>query len=296
LKKILVTGGAGFIASNLIKYILKTNKNIKIYSFDNYSTGSTRNHISSKKIIYLDGQTSKINNNKTLNKIDFDTVFHFAEFSRIVPSFKNYDTCIKSNTIGTFEVIKFALNKNAKLIYSASSSTVGKNKYLSPYSWSKYANNELIKNFSKWFGLKYVIVYFYNVYGTNQITSGTMSAVIGIFEKQYLSNQPLTVVKPGTQKRDFTHVNDIVIGTYLASTKTENSEFHIGSGRNYSVLEVAKMFNHKIKFIAERPGERFYSLSNTNNAKKILNYVPKYDLESYVKQFIKNNKIDEKYR
>jgi UDP-glucose 4-epimerase len=123
-----------------------------------------------------------------------------------------------------------------------------------------------------------------------------MSAVIGIFEKQYLSNQPLTVVKPGTQKRDFTHVNDIVKGTYLASTKTENSEFHIGSGRNYSVLEVAKMFNHKIKFIAERPGERFYSLSNTNNAKKILNYVPKYELESYVKQFIKNNKIDEKYR
>ena len=292
MKKILITGGAGFIASNLINLILKKNKNIFIYSYDNYSSGSSKNHIKSKFTNYLKGDTIDINNNAILKKINFDFVYHFAEFSRIVPSFKNYDKCIKTNSMGTYEVIKFCLNKKSKLIYSASSSTIGKNKYLSPYSWSKYVNNELIKNFSKWFGLKYVIVYFYNVYGTNQITSGEMSAVIGIFEKQYLLNQPLTVVKPGTQKRDFTHVEDIVNGTYLAATKSINSEFHIGSGKNYSILQVAKMFKHKIKIVASRPGERFYSLSNSTKAKKVLNHTPKHNLSEYVKQFIKIGKIE----
>ena len=213
-------------------------------------------------------------------------MFHFAEFSRIVPSFDNYDTCIKTNTYGTFEVIKFCLQKKAKLIYSASSSTIGNNKFLSPYSWSKYANNELIKNFSKWFGLKYVIVYFYNVYGPNQITKGHMSAVIGIFEKQYLLGKPLTVVKPGTQKRDFTHVEDIANGTYLAATKSLNSEFHLGSGKNYSIIEVAKMFKSKYKLVSERPGERFYSLSKSNKAKIQLKYRIKNDLKSYITNFI----------
>ena len=181
------------------------------------------------------------------------------------------------------------MEKKAKLVYSASSSTIGKNRNLSPYSWSKYANNELIKNFSKWFGLKYVIVYFYNVYGPNQIMKGQMSAVIGIFEKQYLSGKPLTVVKPGNQKRDFTHVEDIANGTYLAATKSINSEFHLGSGKNYSIMQVAKMFKTKYKLVAERPGERFYSLSNTNKAKKYLKYSIKYDLKKYIIDFI--NKV-----
>ena len=292
MKKILITGGAGFIASNLINLILKKNKKVLIYSYDNYSSGSKKNHIKSKLIKYLKGDTKNINKNIILKKIDFDFVYHFAEFSRIVPSFKNYEKCINANNMGTYEVIKFCLNKKSKLIYSASSSTIGKNKYLSPYSWTKYVNNELIKNFSNWFGLKYVIVYFYNVYGTNQITSGEMSAVIGIFEKQYLQNQSLTVVRPGTQKRDFTHVEDIVNGTYLAAIKSKNSEFHIGSGKNYSILQVAKMFKHKIKIVAERPGERFYSLSNLTKAKKILNHIPKHNLPMYINQFIKANKIE----
>ena len=209
MKKILITGGAGFIASNLIKLILKKNPRVFIYSYDNYYSGSIKNHVKSKRVKYIKGDTLKINKKRSLKKINFDYVFHFAEFSRIVPSFKNYETCIKTNTYGTFEVIKFCLENKAKLVYSASSSTIGKNRNLSPYSWSKYANNELIKNFSRWFGLKYVIVYFYNVYGPNQIMEGQMSAVIGIFEKQYLLGKALTVVKPGNQKRDFTHVEDI---------------------------------------------------------------------------------------
>ena len=286
MKKILITGGAGFIASNLIKLILNNNSKVFIYSYDNYYSGSQKNHIKSKRVKYIKGDTQKINKNRILKKINFDHVFHFAEFSRIVPSFDNYDTCIKTNTFGTFEVIKFCLEKKAKLIYSASSSTIGKNKFLSPYSWSKYANNELIKNFSKWFGLKYVIVYFYNVYGPNQIAKGHMSAVIGIFEKQYLLGKPLTVVKPGTQKRDFTHVEDIANGTYLAATKSLNSEFHLGSGKNYSILEVAKMFKSKYKLVSERPGERFYSLSKSNKAKIQLKYRIKNDLKSYITNFI----------
>ena len=286
MKKILITGGAGFIASNLIKLILDNNSKVFIYSYDNYYSGSRKNHIKSTKVKYIKGDTQKINKNRFLKKINFDHVFHFAEFSRIVPSFDNYDTCIKTNTYGTFEVIKFCLEKKAKLIYSASSSTIGNNKFLSPYSWSKYANNELIKNFSKWFGLKYVIVYFYNVYGPNQITKGHMSAVIGIFEKQYLLGKPLTVVKPGTQKRDFTHVEDIANGTYLAATKSLNSEFHLGSGKNYSIIEVAKMFKSKYKLVSERPGERFYSLSKSNKAKIQLKYRIKNDLKSYITNFI----------
>ena len=286
MKKILITGGAGFIASNLIKLILDNNSKVFIYSYDNYYSGSQKNHIKSTKVKYIKGDTQKINKNRLLKKINFDHVFHFAEFSRIVPSFDNYDTCIKTNTYGTFEVIKFCLEKKAKLIYSASSSTIGNNKFLSPYSWSKYANNELIKNFSKWFGLKYVIVYFYNVYGPNQITKGHMSAVIGIFEKQYLLGKPLTVVKPGTQKRDFTHVEDIANGTYLAATKSLNSEFHLGSGKNYSIIEVAKMFKSKYKLVSERPGERFYSLSKSNKAKIQLKYRIKNDLKSYITNFI----------
>ena len=166
---ILITGGAGFIGSNLIKFILKRRKSIQIYSLDNYSSGKRSNHINSSKVKYLKGSTLDLNKNKNLLKIKFDKVYHFAEYSRIVPSFVDYELCLMNNNFGTLEVIKFCLKNNAKLIYSASSSTIGKNKNLSPYSWSKYSSNELIKNFSKWFGLKYVIVYFYNVYGNNQI-------------------------------------------------------------------------------------------------------------------------------
>ena len=143
MKTILITGGAGFIASNLIKLFVSKDEIHKIYSLDNYSTGKKENKIKSRKITYLRGSTLNINSNKTLKRIKFDTVFHLAEFSRIVPSFTHLDECWQNNTLGTFEVIKFTLKKEAKLIYSASSSTLGKNKYLSPYSWTKYSNNEL---------------------------------------------------------------------------------------------------------------------------------------------------------
>ena len=295
LGNILVTGGAGFIGSNLIKHIVTNYQFSKIVSIDNYYTGSKKKHIKHKKISYIKLDTRDINltKNRLIYNFNPNYIFHFAEFSRVVPSFKYFEDCYNFNTQGTLNIILYAHKKKSKLIYSGSSSKFGnvKNENLSPYSWTKSKNIEIIKNFHNWFGLDFTIVYFFNVYGENQIKNHYMSAVIGIFEEQYLSNKELTVVKPGNQKRDFTHINDIVNGTLLAAIIGKRREYQIGSGKNYTLLEVAKMFECKIKFIKERQGERFTSLSNYKLAKKYLGYIPRYKLENYIKNFIsKKNK------
>ena len=256
---ILITGGAGFIGSNLIKYLLlKTN--YKILSLDNYSTGRKKNHIKSKRLKYIKGENQNIEKILKSFRNKIKVIFHFGEFSRIYQSFSNYNQCIKSNINGSFEVIKFATQNKIQIIYSATSSNLGnkgKDENLSPYAWTKSKNVELIKNFSKWFGLKYEIVFFYNVYGPGQIKDTYMSAVIGIFENQFKENKPLTVVKPGTQKRDFTHIDDIVHGCYLAWKKGRQSEFFLGTKKQYSIIEIEKMFKTKIRYIPSRKGERF---------------------------------------
>tara|TARA_Y100000590_G_C15721985_1_gene1013820 strand:- start:52 stop:957 length:906 start_codon:yes stop_codon:yes gene_type:complete len=290
LGNILVTGGAGFIGTNLIKHLIENYKFTKIISIDNYYTGSKKNHFKHKKVIYINFDTKNIlrNNNKILKNFKPKYIFHFAEFSRIVPSFKYIEDCFSFNRQGTLNIILYAIKKKSKLIYSASSSRLGKedNESLSPYSWSKSKNIELIKNFNKWFNLNFTIVYFFNVYGPSQIKKHYMSAVMGIFEDQYEKNHDLTVVKPGTQKRDFTHVNDIINGTILAAIKGGKKEYQLGSGKYYRIIDVAKMFKRKIKLVKERPGERFSALSNYNLAKKELGYTPKYNLEEYIKKFI----------
>ena len=287
-KKILITGGAGFIGSNLIKFFLQKT-HFEIISLDNYSTGSKKNHINSPRIKYLKGENQDIN--KLLNKYKshIHTIFHFGEFSRIYQSFINYDKCIRSNLKGSFEVITFATKNKIKVIYSATSSMLGNNgndENLSPYTWSKAKNIELIKNFNQWFGLKYEIVFFYNVYGPGQIKNSPMSAVIGIFEDQFKKNKPLTVVKPGTQKRDFTHIDDIVKGCYLAWKKGRQSEYLLGTKKQYSILQIAKMFKSRIKFINFRKGERFKSSILNNNAYNHLGYKAEIDIKDYISDYI----------
>ena len=286
---IVVTGGAGFIGSNLIKYLIKSTKD-NIISLDNYFTGSKNNHVKNNRVKYLNGDNQNISKKLNKYKNNIKVIFHFGEFSRIYQSFLMYKKCINYNLKGSFEVITFATINKIKLIYSATSSMLGNNgkdENLSPYSWSKSKNIELIKNFNSWFGLKYEIVFFYNVYGPGQILNSKMAAVIGIFENLYKKNKPLTVVKPGTQKRDFTHVDDIVRGCFLAWKKGRQSEYMLGTKKQYRVIDIAKMYNRPIKLLPSRRGERFKSSIINNNASKHLNYKAKVDIKDYINNFIK---------
>ena len=288
---IIITGGAGFVGTNLINYLLIKTK-YKIISLDNYSSGYKKNHIKNKRVKYIKCNT--INIDKIIrNPKKINSIFHFGEFSRIYQSFLHMDECIKSNTIGSNAVINFCLNNKIKLIYSATSASLGNkgdDKNLSPYAFTKSKNLELLENLKKWFGFKYEIIYFYNVYGPYQICEGKMSTVIGIFENQYLNNKTLTVVKPGTQSRRFTHINDTVEICYIAWKKNLCRHYSISSKYSFSILEVAKMFSNKIKLLKPRLGERYASaLTDMNLSNKVYKYYGKIKLTDYVKNIKKRN-------
>ena len=248
IKNILITGAAGFIGSNLVRAIINRNLARKIIVLDNYTSGSKKNHINNKKVEYIKGDTKNINKIRKIIKSNFDLIFHLAEFSRIVQSFQYFEDCWESNMQGTKKVIELALEKKAKFIYSASSSKFGnsKNEFLSPYAWTKSKNVELIKCYREWYGLEYVIAYFYNVYGPNQIRNHHMSAVIGIFETQYLNNLPLTVVSPGNQKGTSLMLATLLM-VLLKLVFTKNQEYQLASGKLYTILQVAKMFKSKLR-------------------------------------------------
>ena len=290
---IIVTGGAGFVGSNLIEHLLKkTNK--KIISLDDYSTGNKKNHIFDNRVKYLRSDTSKINKRLFKIKKRIHSIFHFGEFARIYQSFKDFDKCYDSNTIGSKAVFKFCLENKIKLIYSATSATLGNHgddKNLSPYAFTKSKNLEMLENLKKWFKLKYEIVYFYNVYGLNQICKGDMATVIGIFEKQFNENKPLTIVKPGTQERRFTHVKDTVEACYFAWQQNKCRHYSISNRKSFSILQVAKMFDSKIKYLPFRPGERYASaLTSMNLSNKVYKMFGKINLNDYVKDIIKTKK------
>ena len=288
---IIVTGGAGFIGSNLIDLLIKKTK-YKIYSIDNYSSGKKKNHILNKRVKYIRENTKNISKILNSKKKNIKVIFHFGEFARIYQSFSKMNECIDSNSVGTHEVFNFCFMNKIKLIYSATSASIGnngKNKNLSPYAFTKSKNLELLENYKKWFGLKFEIIYFYNVYGPKQIKSGNMATVIGIFEDQYKKNKFLTVVKPGNQSRRFTHVNDTVNICYLAFKKNRNRHYSISHKKSYTILAVAKMFSNKIKFLPKRLGERYASaLTNMNLSNKVYKYYGKIELKSYINS-IKNN-------
>ena len=287
---IVITGGAGFIGSNLIELLLKkTNK--KIISVDNYSSGSLKNQFRSKRVKYIKCDTKDISNKLYSYKKKIHTLFHFGEFSRIFQSFEKFNQCVDSNSVGTQAVFKFCLENNIKLIYSATSASLGNNgndKNLSPYAFTKSKNLELLENLKKWFNFEYEIIYFYNVYGPRQIRSGSMATVIGIFEDQYKKNKPLTIVKPGNQTRRFTHISDTVNVCYEAWKNARCAHYSISHKKAYSILEVAKMFNHKIKYLKPRIGERYASaLTKISQNNKIITKYGKINLKDYITSFIK---------
>ena len=289
MKNILVvTGGAGFVGSNLIDLLVKKTK-YRIISIDDYSSGLRKNHIKNLRIKYIKSNTKNISQILKKPK-NIKAIFHFGEFARIYQSFLQMGKCIESNTIGTNAVFNYCLVNNVKLIYSATSASLGnkgKDKNLSPYAFTKSKNLELLENLKKWFGFRYEIIYFYNVYGPKQICEGDMATVIGIFEKKYKLGKPLPVVRPGTQTRRFTHIDDTIEVCIEAWKKNKNIHYSIASKKSYSIYEVAKMFGAKIKYLPKRPGERYASaLAKMNLSNKVHKRFGKKELSKYIHNFL----------
>ena len=290
---IVITGGAGFVGTNLISFLLKNTK-YKILSIDNYSSGLKINHIKNKKVKYIKGNTKNISTLLNSKKNKINAIFHFGEFSRIYQSFLKMGECIDSNTVGSHAVFNFCLNNKIKLIYSATSASLGnkgRDKDLSPYAFTKSINLELLENLKKWFKMKYEIIYFYNVYGPKQISKGNMATVIGIFENAYKNKKPLPVVRPGTQSRKFTHISDTVKVCYDAWKKNKCRHYSISSKKDYSILEVAKLFGSKINLLPARGGERYASaLTNMNLSNKVFKNFGRISLKTYIEKFKNRHK------
>ena len=289
--KIVITGGAGFIGTNLIKLLLKKTK-YKIVSIDNYSSGLKKNHIKNKNVSYIKADTINISQIlKYPNKIN--SIFHFGEFPRIYQSFMKMSECINSNSVGTNAVFSYCLKNKIKLIYSATSASLGNkgnDKNLSPYAFTKAKNLELLENLKKKSNFKYEVIYFYNVYGPHQICKGDMATVIGIFEDHYKYKKPLPIVKPGNQTRRFTHIYDTVEVCYQAWKKNLCRHYSIAHHKSYSILDVAKMFGTKIRYLNKRPGERYASaLTNMNLSNKVYKHFGKINLRNYINNIVANN-------
>tara|TARA_B100001093_G_scaffold108534_1_gene100764 strand:+ start:2159 stop:3052 length:894 start_codon:yes stop_codon:yes gene_type:complete len=290
---IVVTGGAGFVGSNLIAYFVKKT-NYKILSIDDYSSGTKKNHIKNKNVVYKKAHTKNISIVLNKYKKNIKTIFHFGEFSRIYQSFIHMNKCIQSNSIGTHAVLDFCLKNKVKLVYSATSASLGnrgKDKNLSPYAFTKSKNLELLENLKNWFNFKYEVIFFYNVYGPNQISKGNMATVIGIFEEKYLKGKPLPVVRPGTQSRRFTHIEDTVKVCYDAWKNDKCKFYSISNKKAYSIVQVAKLFKSNIKYLLSRKGERYASaLSSMSLNNKVNKSFGKIQLRDYIENFIKTHK------
>ena len=290
---LVVTGGAGFIGSNLITELLKFKK-FRILSIDNYSSGFIKNHIKNKRVKYLKGSTKNIENLLRSYNGKIHSIFHFGEFARIYQSFKKINECFSSNIEGSLSVFNFAKKNKIRLIYSATSASLGnsgKDMNLSPYAFSKAKNLELLENLKKWFNFRYEVVYFYNVYGEKQICKGDMATVVGIFEDHFKRGKRLPVVRPGKQIRRFTHVSDTVKACIFAWKKNKCKHYSIASNQSYSIIELAKLFRSKIRYLPTRKGERFASaLTKMNLNNRIIRLSTKIRLKDYINNFLSNNR------
>ena len=289
---LVVTGGGGFVGSSMIEYLVKKT-NYRIISIDNYSSGFKKNHIINSRVNYIKSDTSKIDLVLKKYTKSIHTIFHFGEFARIFQSFKKFNECFNSNSIGTKAVFNYALKNKIKLIYSATSANLGNNgndKNLSPYAFTKAKNLELLENLKNWFNFKYEVIYFYNVYGPRQICKGEMATIIGIFEDKYKNNKPLTIVKPGSQSRRFTHIDDTIVVCFDAWKMNKCRHYSISNKKTYTIIEVAKMFKRNLVFLKSRPGERYASaLTDMNLTNKVYKKFGKKKLSDYVKNFLNQN-------
>jgi len=274
----LVTGGAGFIGSHLCERLAKDGNN-EVFSLDNYFTGSRKNHISG--VTYIDDTTQNI---LTYALIKPDYVFHLGEYSRVEQSFDDFDLVWKFNKLGTHQVLNFVKKTKAKLIYAGSSTKYAEqyDGYIqSPYAWSKASNTEYVKKFAEWNGIDYAITYFYNVYGKREIAEGKYATLIAKFAEISRRSEPLPVVSPGTQLRNFTHVDDIIDGLILVAEKGYGDEYGIGNETSYSILDVAKLFKRDIMFLEPRQGNRMSAKVVTDKT-KALGWSAKHNLEDWI--------------
>jgi len=276
-KKILVTGGAGAIGFNLIQKLLKLGN--KVTSWDNYSAGTTENHI--QGATYINRHT------KEAYSLDdsYDLVYHLGEYSKVVPSFDEIENAFDYNILGSFNLINRCKELNIPIVYAGSSTRLAEPGELhSPYAFFKSTVAKLIEGYSDWYGLKFNICYFYNVFGPGtNLWANEWQSVINIFKKQREEEIPLTITGDGTQKRDFTHVNDIIQGLILAGTNINNEQYQLGTGKEYSILEIAAAFDHPFEFIPPRPGDRKNGLANIKHTSESLGYKPTVNVIDYIK-------------
>lgn len=285
MKKILVTGGAGFIGSHLCESLSK-NPEFKVYSLDNYFTGSENNHV--PNVEYIKGSTSEISK---IIKFKPEIIYHLGEYSRVEQSFEDIHKVWESNKDGIIAVLEFVRSHGCKIVYAGSSTKFGDGglgRSASPYAWSKASNTELVMNYGKWFHINYAITYFYNVYGKREISKGKYATLIALFKEKMKKGQPLTIVSPGIQKRNFTHVNDIIDGLVLVGEKGIGDEFGIGNPKSYSIIEVARLFGGEVEILPERRGNRLSAEVITKNT-EALGWSPKHELEDYIKSLKNSN-------
>lgn len=284
-KKILVTGGAGFVGSHLCERLSK-NPNYAVYSLDNYFTGSESNHV--PNVTYIRGDTADI---AALVTFAPDMVYHLGEYSRVEQSFDDIEKVWRYNKDGIFAVLEFVRHAGCKILYAGSSTKFGDGglgRSASPYAWTKATNTELVQNYGNWFNVPYAITYFYNVYGPREIQNGKYATLIALFKEKMKNNEPLTIVSPGVQKRNFTHIDDIIDGLVLVGENGYGDEFGIGSPEAYSVLDIAQMFGGEIQMLQERKGNRM-TADVISSKTEILGWSPKRTIEEYIEELKKND-------